>query len=176
MSNNRRNFRCPTTDFPEAKILVREDKKTVETNIHIFDESAGGFSAFVPTTPPFEAGDTVAMEYSDKELLCKISYLKAEPQGIYRFGLQVVDEIEEAPEKKNVSSGGRTTYFTSSTSVSPLLVAFVVFVISLAGFLYYESTKEYTDEFGRKYKGSPKTAFENLYQTVFGEAGNKKKK
>lgn len=177
MSGNLRDtFRCPKTDFPEAKILFRDGKSTIKSTIHIFDESAGGFGGFIPKTPPFQVGDTVAMEYSDKEMLCRISYLKAEQKGIHRFGLEVIDEIEEPPEKKNARVRGRTTYFARSKSNAPLLVALVIFIASLAGYLYYESGKEYTDEFGRKYKGSPKTAFDNLYHSFFGDPKGKKRR
>lgn len=177
MSENRRNnFRCPSTQFSEATVLTRGGKKTISSVVKIFDESAGGFGGKISTPPPFAAGDTVGLEYADKEMLCQVSYVLDGNEGVntgdpsgYQFGLQVIEELEDSPEKKNVSRSGKVTYFAHSSAMGPLFAALIIFVVAVAGFLYFESTKEYTDELGRKYKGSPKTAFDNLYHSVFGK-------
>lgn len=177
MSENRRNsYRCPSTQFSEATVLTRGGKKTISSVVKIFDESAGGFGGRISTPPPFAEGDTVGLEYADKDMLCQVSYVadanegvSADDQSSYRFGLQIIEEIEDSPEKKNVSRSGKVTYFAHSSAMGPLVAAIIIFVVAVSGWLYFESTKEYTDELGRKYKGSPKTAFDNLYQSVFGK-------
>ena len=174
--NRRATFRCPVADMPSVTLHLRDGNSTSRYEGNVFDESAGGFGLFLPQKPGFESGERVILSRSETEYLCLVSYVKAEQKGIHRIGLQILDEIEEDPEKHNVAgTGGTTKHSRGSGFMGPLFIALAVFVIAAGGFLYFESTKVYRDEFGRPYKGSVQTALRSLYESVFGTAEDKPK-
>ena len=171
--NKRSGFRCPCPDPRTAKLTIHMGNSRNESHVVVvLDESAGGFGVLIDASANLGPTRCAILELDEKEVICEITNVRKDNEGEMRLGLKVIEEVEPA-ETLGVAKVGHPNDVKGSGSISPWLLAFIILIGSMVGFVWYESNKEYTDKFGRKHKGSVNTAFKKIGSWFGGEGPEK---
>lgn len=166
--NKRRAYRCPLDPKQNATIHRKKGRSLIESKVKICDDSAGGFGLEFDEMPQIEIDENIVLALDGSDSLCKVMYCHEDSNGIFRVGLSVLEEIGESPDSRISMPDMKSEYFKGMPVSLPMVLAILVLFSAIGGILYFESTKTYLDEFGRSYNGTPKTAWDNFYQSVVG--------
>ena len=168
VENKRKTFRCPLDPKPIATIHRKKGRSLIESKVKVCDESAGGFGLEFDEMPHIEIDENIVLAFDGSDSVCKVMYCRESSDGIFRVGLSVLEEIGDSPDSRISLPDTKSEYFKGMSVSLPMVLAVLVLFAAVGGILYFESTKTYLDEYGRTYSGTPKTAWDNFYQSVVG--------